>query len=68
MKITTFGESSRKNSINKTLAHYTAQQFENATIEFLDLNDYSLPLFSVDLENETGIPQNAKDFYLKIVD
>lgn len=67
MKITTFGASSSKKSINKTFAFYTAQQFENATIEFLDLNDYSLPLFSVDLENEIGIPQNAKDFYLKIV-
>ncbi len=67
MKITTFGASSSKNSINKAFAHYTAQQFENATIDFLDLNDYSLPLFSVDLENEMGIPQNAKDFYLKIL-
>ena len=65
MKITTFGASSSKKSINKTFAHYTAQQFQNATIDFLDLNDYSLPLFSVDLENEIGIPQNAKDFYLK---
>ncbi len=67
MKIITFGASSSKNSINKTFAHYTAQQFQNATIDFLDLNDYSLPLFSVDLENEMGIPQNAKDFYLKIL-
>jgi chromate reductase, NAD(P)H dehydrogenase (quinone) len=67
MKITTFGASSSKNSINKTFAHYTSKQFENATIEFLDLNDYSLPLFSVDLEVEMGIPQNAKDFYLKIL-
>ncbi len=67
MKITTFGASSSKNSINKTFAHYTAKQFENATIEFLDLNDYSLPLFSVDLEVEMGIPENAKDFYLKIL-
>jgi NAD(P)H-dependent FMN reductase len=67
MKITTFGASSSKNSINKTFAHFTAQQFENATIEFLDLNDYSLPLFSVDLENEMGIPQNAKDFYFKML-
>ena len=66
MKITTFGASSSKKSINKTFAFYTAQQFENATIEFLDLNDYSLPLFSVDLEIEMGIPQNAKDFYLKM--
>lgn len=67
MKIITFGASTSKNSINKTFAHYTAQQFQNATIEFLDLNDYSLPLFSVDLEIEMGIPQNAKDFYLKIL-
>lgn len=66
MKIISFGASTSKNSINKTFAHYTAQQFENANIELLDLNDFALPLFSVDLENEIGIPQNAKDFYLKI--
>lgn len=68
MKITTFGASSSKNSINKSFAYYTAKQFENATIDYLDLNDFEMPIFSVDLETKIGIPQQAKDFYQKMVE
>lgn len=66
MKIIAFGASTSKHSINKQFAIYTANQFENAEIEILDLNDFPLPLFTVDLENETGIPDNAKRFYNKL--
>ena len=65
-KIMAFGASSSRNSINKQLATYAAHQFENATVEVLDLNDYEMPIFSVDKEAETGIPQLANDFYAKI--
>jgi chromate reductase, NAD(P)H dehydrogenase (quinone) len=65
-KIIAFGASSSKNSINKQLATYTANQFKNASVEILDLNDYELPIFSVDKETETGIPQLANDFYNKL--
>jgi chromate reductase, NAD(P)H dehydrogenase (quinone) len=65
-KIIAFGASSSKTSINKHLATYAANQFENATVEVLDLNDYELPLFSVDKETTTGIPQLAHDFYEKL--
>ena len=57
-----------KNSINKKLATYAASLIENAQVEVLDLNDYELPLFSVDKEQELGQPQLAKDFLQKIAD
>jgi chromate reductase len=65
-KIVAFGASSSKTSINKQFAIYTANQFENAIVELLDLNNFELPVFSIDKEKETGIPQLAHDFYTKI--
>ncbi len=61
-KILAFGASNSKNSINKTLAHYTAKLFEDFEITLADLNDYELPLFSVDLEKEIGHPKAAVNF------
>ncbi|MEO8255397.1 MAG: NAD(P)H-dependent oxidoreductase, partial [Flavobacterium sp.] len=52
MKITAFGGSNSKHSINKHFATYAASLFENADVEVLDLNDFAMPLFSVDLEKE----------------
>jgi len=66
MKIIAFGGSNSKNSINKKLATYVSHLFENCEVEVLDLNDFALPLFSVDLEAEIGKPQLAKDFLDKI--
>jgi chromate reductase, NAD(P)H dehydrogenase (quinone) len=65
-KIIAFGASSSKTSINKQLAIYAANQFENAKVEVLNLNDYEMPIFSSDKEKETGIPQLAQDFYEKL--
>ena len=65
-KIIAFGASSSKTSINKQLAFYTATKFENATVDVLDLNDYEMPIFSVDKESTIGIPQLAHDFYAKL--
>lgn len=65
-KIIAFGASSSKNSINKQLATYAANQFKNAVVEILDLNDYEMPIFSVDKENENGIHELAQEFYAKI--
>ena len=56
-KIIAFGASSSKQSINKQLATYTANQFQNASVEILDLNDYEMPVFSVDKQAENGIHQ-----------
>ena len=65
-KIIAFGASSSKSSINKQLANYTANQFQNATVEILDLNDYEMPVFSVDKQAENGIHPLAQEFYAKI--
>lgn len=64
-KIIAFGASNSETSINKQLATYAANQFENTSIEILDLNDYEMPIFSIDKE-KNGIPQLAHDFYNKL--
>lgn len=65
-KILAFGASSSKTSINKQLVTYVANLFHNVQIEILDLNDYEMPVFSVDRESATGIPKLAHDFYEKL--
>ena len=65
-KIIAFGGSSSKNSINKQLVTYAANLFQNVEVEILDLNDYEMPVFSVDKEKENGIHNLAHDFFAKI--
>jgi chromate reductase, NAD(P)H dehydrogenase (quinone) len=65
MKITTLAASNNTKSINKQLALYTANLFQNAEIKILDLNDFELPIFSVERKAENGIPQLAHDFLNK---
>ena len=65
-KILAFGASSSKKSINKQLATYAAFLFKDALVEILDLNDFEMPIYSIDKETATGIPQLARDFYNKI--
>jgi len=66
MKVLAFAASSSKNSINKRLANYAAQQIKNAEVELLDINDYEMPIYSEDREKELGEQQLAKDFYKKL--
>ncbi len=66
MKIIAFGASYSQHSINQQLANYTAQQFETATIEVLNLNHYDLPLYTVDREKEIGHPEPAHQFIQKL--
>ena len=65
-KIIAFAGSNSKQSINKQLATYAANQIKDATVEVLDLNDYELPIYGIDYEQEHGIPDNAKVFLDKI--
>ena len=66
MKIIAFAGSNSQNSINKKLAFYAAHLFENAELEILDLNDFQMPLFGVDIEKEIGQHPLAKAFLDKI--
>jgi len=66
MKIIAFGASPSKNSINKKLATYAASLFTNAEVGILDLNNFQMPLFTVDIEAEIGQHELAKAFLAKI--
>jgi len=61
-KIIALGASSSSKSINKTLAIYVASKVADASINVIDLNDYRMPLYSVDSEEEFGIPIDAHKF------
>lgn len=60
--ILVFGASSSENSINARFAWFAANQLEDIKITLVDLNDFELPLYSIDLEKEIGIPENAARF------
>lgn len=60
-KILAFAGSNSQSSINKQLAVYAASQLKNTTFDVADLNDYSLPIFSLEIEKE-GFPKAAEDF------
>ena len=59
-RIITIGGSSSKLSINKQLAEYTGSLLEEVEVVNIDLNDYDLPLYSVDIENESGFPTDLE--------
>lgn len=61
-KIVAFGASNSKNSINKQLATFAANQVENGEVNILDLNDFEMPIYGIDKEMDTGIPTLAHDF------
>ncbi|MEM7485230.1 MAG: NAD(P)H-dependent oxidoreductase [Bacteroidota bacterium] len=62
-KILAFGASNSTKSINKTLATFAANQLEDVVIIVADLNDYASPIYSVDIEKESGVDKKAMDFY-----
>jgi len=66
MKVLAFAASSSRSSINKSLVTYAANLLEDAQVDLIDINDYEMPIYSSDRENESGIPQLAHDFYNKI--
>jgi len=68
MKILAFAASSSRESINKQLLSYALAQLDEVESQLLDLNDYELPIYSIDKENETGIPDKAKALFDKIGD
>ena len=66
MKVLAFAASNNKQSINQTLAAYAANLIDDATVEVLDINDYEMPIFSDDREEELGQPDQAKRFFEKV--
>ncbi|WP_166965093.1 NADPH-dependent FMN reductase [Yeosuana marina] len=68
--IIAFAGSNSKNSINKQLVNYTSTLLKDSNVSILDLNDYKLPVYGIDYEQEHGIPENANKFleYIKSSD
>ena len=61
-KVIVFGASNSKKSINKQFATYAASLLSNVEIEVLDLNDFDLPIYNIDIETEQGIHPEAYRF------
>lgn len=71
MKVLAFAASNSRQSINKQLVTHAAQLLQqNAAAEFevIDLNDFEMPIYSSDRENESGIPEPAQAFRNKIAE
>ena len=73
MKILSFAASNSRQSINKQLVTHASDVLAErigpeAEIEILDLNDYEMPIYSIDRENETGIPAEAHRFVNQVRD
>lgn len=67
-KILVFSGSNSRNSINNKLAKSAASLIVGHNIETINLADYDLPIFNVDIEQERGFPINLKMLYNKIKD
>lgn len=71
MHITAFAASNSRNSINRQLVAHAARVFQSeivpdARIDLLDINDFEMPIYSIDRELAQGIPQPARDLFAKI--
>ena len=63
MKVVAFGASTSKQSINKRFVTYTVNHLAFDEANVLDLNDFNIPIFSIDEEQENGIPEQVIKFY-----
>lgn len=68
MKILAFAGSNSSRSINLQFATYALTHFTRDEHLVLDLNDYEMPLFSVDREKQQGYPEQARQFIRNIQD
>lgn len=60
-KILAFAGSNSSNSINKQLVDYAATLIEG--VDVIDLRDYDAPIYSSDLEQSSGLPENIQKLY-----
>ena len=67
MRVLGFGASNSRRSINARLARYALQRLRShhvpdAEIDMLDLNDFEMPIYSIDREHSSGVPSLAQRF------
>ncbi|MBM6551495.1 NAD(P)H-dependent oxidoreductase [Marinomonas ostreistagni] len=70
MKVLAFAATNHKASINKQLvthaANLLAENKSDAEIEILDMNDYEIPIYSIERHEANGIHPLAQQFFDKI--
>lgn len=71
LRILAFAASNSLHSINRELVVVATRQFRQNFItdvdfELLDLNDFEMPIYSIDREVNSGIPESAELFFHKI--
>lgn len=71
MKILAFAASNSRKSINRSLIDFAIFRLqegipESVEFEVLDLNDFEMPIYSIDRERDGGIPELAQTFFTKI--
>jgi len=66
MKILAFAASNSRKSINKDLVRYAATLLPDDDVDIIDINDYEMPIYNIDLEEAHGIPEAASRFLDKI--
>ncbi|MEH6576502.1 MAG: NAD(P)H-dependent oxidoreductase [Amphritea sp.] len=59
-KILAFSGSNSSKSINQTLVKLVADKIENHQVEVIDIRDYPMPIYSSDIEENEGYPENAR--------
>lgn len=59
-KVITIAGTNSQKSINKKLLSYASGLLDNVELISIDLNDYVLPIYGVDFEDENGIPTAIK--------
>lgn len=61
-KILIFSGSIRKDSLNKKLAKNAVDAAKEigANVTYIDLKDFPMPIYNGDMEEESGLPDNAK--------
>ncbi|MCW5520607.1 NAD(P)H-dependent oxidoreductase [Aureitalea sp. L0-47] len=60
-KIIAFAGSNSSTSINHQLVTYASSLVERAEVKLIKLTDYPLPIFSEDLEKESGYPDKLAE-------
>lgn len=61
-KVLVMAASNSSKSINKRFAVYASSFLQNVDVEVIDLNDFEVPIYSSDKEEQTGIPELIEAF------
>ncbi len=71
MKVLAIPASNSRNGLNRRIVSYAARLLEgglvaDAEVEIVDLNDYEMPIFSVERHEDGGVPEPARRFFDQI--